>query len=222
VLERQLAPALVHACRDNFWPHLLDYLSTHGDQPNRGSNRHYIRMPFDPPSFSPAFFFDETVLAIVRGAMDDRVVADQWGCDVPVLGSVYQDFHVDYQRPLFPESPDLKLPTYILVVSFGLVPVGRENGATEIVPGSHRLGRGEALRPPRPITLQIGDVLIRHPWALHRGSPNTTAGPRPVVSIRYVRRWYTDGSREIASIPRSVWESLSVEQRAVMRFPLGS
>jgi len=28
----------------------------------------------------------------------------------------------DCQRPLFPEVPDLTLPTYMLVVSFALVP----------------------------------------------------------------------------------------------------
>jgi hypothetical protein len=27
---------------------------------------------------------------------------------------------VDYQRPLFPETPDIVLPAYALVVSFGL------------------------------------------------------------------------------------------------------
>ena len=58
------------------------------------------------------------MLSIVRGLMDDRIVADQWGCDVPLPGSEYQDVQVDYQRPLFPEPPDLALPpTPLLSVS---------------------------------------------------------------------------------------------------------
>jgi hypothetical protein len=64
-------------------------------------------MPFDPPCFAPDFFFDDGVLRIVQGAMDERVVADQWGCDVPLSGSQKQEAHVDYQRPLFAEVPDL-------------------------------------------------------------------------------------------------------------------
>ncbi|HUJ24146.1 MAG TPA: hypothetical protein VLX58_21570, partial [Bryobacteraceae bacterium] len=64
-------------------------------------------MPFEPPCFAPEFFFDPEVLAIVRGVMGGRVVADQWGCDVPVRGSEYQEVHVDYRRPLFEEVPDL-------------------------------------------------------------------------------------------------------------------
>ena len=57
--------------------------------------------------------------------MDDRVVADQWGCDVPRRGSDYQEVHVDYRCPLFEEAPDLQLATYILVVSFGLVRIAK-------------------------------------------------------------------------------------------------
>jgi ectoine hydroxylase-related dioxygenase (phytanoyl-CoA dioxygenase family) len=149
------------------------------------------------------------------------------GCDVPVRGSVHQSPHVDYQRPLFSELPDLALPAYMLVVSFALVPVSLHNGPIEIGPGTHRLPRNEALRamessdiPMRPVALEVGDVLIRHPWALHRGSPNLTDTRRALLTIRYVRRWYSDDSREVSSIPRAVWESLTDEQQRVMRYPI--
>jgi ectoine hydroxylase-related dioxygenase (phytanoyl-CoA dioxygenase family) len=72
-----------------------------------------------------------------------------------------------------------------------------------------------------PVTLNIGDVLIRHPWALHRGTPNVTQTPRPFVTIRYVRRWYADSSRDVSSIPLSLWQSFTPEQQAIMRFPIG-
>lgn len=128
-------------------------------------------MPFEPPCFSPAFFFDREVLSIVHATMDPKVVADQWGCDVPVLGSEHQQVHVDYQRPLFAESPDLVLPPYVLVVSFGLVRITRDNGPIEIASGTQRMPREAAHRAVnsgememRPVTLEIGDVLIRHPW----------------------------------------------------------
>ena len=69
------------------------------------------------------------------------------------------------------------------------------------------------------VTLDLGDVLIRHPWALHRGTPNLTDIPRALVSIRYVRRWYADASREVEQIPETTWDRLTTEQRAMMRFP---
>ena len=228
VLRAHLARPAIDACRDAFWPVLLAYLKTHAQQPNRGPHRHFLPMPFEPPCFAPDFFFDAEVLKIVRGVMDDRVVADQWGCDVPLRASDYQGFHVDYQRPLFGEDPNLSLPAYMLVVSFGLVRVTPDHGPLEIAPGTHRMPRQDALRAleaaqiaMQPVPLEIGDILIRHPWALHRGTPNTTGTPRPLVSVRYVRRWYADDSREVNSIPNAVWKSLTSEQRSVMRFPVG-
>ena len=115
-----------------------------------------------------------------------------------------------------------------MVVSFGLVPITTELGPIEIAPGTHRMPRADALGAVaaseiemRPVPLEIGDVLIRHPWALHRGTPNTSDTPRALVSIRYVRRWYADDSREVNAIPGPVWESLTGEQRRLMRFPAG-
>jgi hypothetical protein len=84
------------------------------------------------------------VLRIVRGLMDDRVVADQWGSDVPLRGPEYQEPHVDCRRPLFPELPDLPRPPHAVVVSFGLVRIAREHGPIEIAPGTHRMTRIDA------------------------------------------------------------------------------
>ena len=225
ILRGHFARPLIDACRSAFWPILLAYLKTHANEPNRGPQRHYLPMPFEPPCFAAEFFFDDEVLHIVRGVMDDRVVADQWGCDVALRGSEYQGVHVDFQRPLFREAADLPLPAYALVVSFGLDRIAPENGPIEIAPGTHRLPRKDALRAVeaaeigmRPVPLEIGDVLIRHPWALHRGSPNTTAAPRAMVSVRYVRPWYADGSREAGGLPQVVWDLLTPAQQQLMRF----
>ena len=115
----------------------------------------------------------------------------------------------------------------MLTISFGLVRITAENGALEIVPYTHRMARNESLQQttsgilaPHTIPLEIGDILLRHPWALHRGMPNNTQTPRPLVTIRYVRRWYADNSREVNPIPAALWRTMTVEQQALMRFPL--
>lgn len=227
VLRKLLPSRVVEACQAAFWPTLGTHLRANANNPNRGPHRHFLPMPFDGNCFAPEFFFNPDVLSIVRRAMDDRVVVDQWGCDVPLQGSEYQQFHADYQRPLFAEAPDLLLPPYMLIASFGLVRITDENGALEIAPRSHRVPRIEGLRQIASgaaatctIHLEIGDVLMRHPWALHRGTPNVTAAPRPLVTIRYVRRWYADDSREVNAIPAALWRSLSKEQQSLMRFPV--
>jgi hypothetical protein len=227
VLRAHFPRSLVDRCRDAFWPVLLAYLATHGDEPNRGPYRHFIPMPFEPPCFTPEFFMDPGVLSIVYGLMGGRIVADQWGCDVPLRGSVRQEAHVDYRHPLFEEAPDLPLPVYMLAVSFGLVRIAPEHGPIEIAPGTHQMPRSHALDAVNSgaikmesVHLEIGDVLIRHPWALHRGTPNRTDAPRALVTIRYVRRWYADDSREVNPIPRAVWDSLTPEQQRLLRFPV--
>ncbi len=227
VLRKHFAQSLIDDCREAFWPVLQEYLQRHRFEPNRGAHRHFLPMPFEPPCFAPEFFFDDGVLSLVRGEMDDRIVADQWGCDVPLRGSEFQGIHADYQRPLFAEAPEFVLPTYMLNVSFGLVDITLENGPIEIAPGKHRMERQEALRAiesgevrMEPVLLEIGDVLVRHPWALHRGTPNTTDTPRALVGIRYVRRWYADDSREVNKIPLAVWQTMTPEQQRVMRFPI--
>jgi|SRR5208282_3022601 len=225
ILRNHFAPPLIEVCRRAFWPRLLAHLNS-GRESNRGAHRHFIAMPFESPVFAPQFFFDDDVLRIVRGLMDDQVVADQWGCDVPLRGSEYQGAHADYQRPLFPEVPNLALPVYAVVVSFGLVRIAREHGPIEIARGTHRIPRTDALRAVeageigmQAVLLEIGDVLIRHPWALHRGTPNTTDVPRVLVTLRYVRRWYADASRDVEDLPSETWESLTAEQQGIMRFP---
>src|SRR5260370_29288457 len=114
----------------------------------------------------------------------------------------------------------------MLVVSFGLVPITPAQGPIEIAPGTHRMPREAAMRSVecgeselRAVPLEMGDVLIRHPWALHRGTPNSTDIPRALGTVRYVRRWYADDSREANAIPSAIWRSLAREQQEVMRFP---
>src|SRR5688572_13457612 len=145
VLKQHFARPFIDACREAFWPRLLRYLEIHHNEPNRGPRRHFVPMSFEPPCFMPEFFFDKEVLGIVRGLMDDRVVADQWGCDIALQGADYQGIHVDYRRPLFSEQPDLSLPVYMLVVSFGLGPITPEDGPIEIAPGTHVMPRNQAL-----------------------------------------------------------------------------
>jgi ectoine hydroxylase-related dioxygenase (phytanoyl-CoA dioxygenase family) len=229
VLKQAFSPTLIDAAREAFWPILIDYLSASMDNPNRGPHRHFLAVPFQSPIFSIEFFFNPFVLEIVQNTLDERAVADQWGCDAPILGSQYQNVHVDYARPLFPELPDFALPPYMLVVNFGLTRIDCECGPIEIAAGTHRMPREEAQRavssgkiPLQPVPLEIGDVLIRHPWALHRGTPNLTDTPRALLTIRYVRRWYEDRSRDVLPIPCSVWESLTADQRSILRFPIGN
>lgn len=227
VLESRLPACLISTCREAFWPLLTAHLKANADKPNRGPGRYFLPVPFHSGCFAPEFFFDCSVLSIIRAMMGDRIVVDQYGCDAPVRGSENQEPHADYARPLFAEMPDLPLPPYMMTISFGLIRITSAEGPIQIAPGTQRLPRAEGIRAIRsgeinllPVPLEIGDVLIRHPWALHRGTPNMTDTPRALLTIRYVRRWYADSSREVEGIPQKIWQTLTAEQQALMRFPI--
>jgi hypothetical protein len=42
------------------------------------------------------------------------------------------------------------------------------------------------------------------------------------LSIRYVRRWYADYSREVNPIARRVWHALTPAQQHILRFPVAT
>src|SRR5215469_6463060 len=90
LLKAHLLKAVVNDCREAFWPILLKYVQDHRDPANRGPHRHFLPMPFQRPCFAPEFFFDTTILDVIRGAMGSRVLADQWGCDIALQGSEFQ------------------------------------------------------------------------------------------------------------------------------------
>jgi ectoine hydroxylase-related dioxygenase (phytanoyl-CoA dioxygenase family) len=65
--------------------------------------------------------------------------------------------------------------------------------------------------------MRMGDVMIRDVRAVHRGTPNRTDQPRPMVVIGYSRRWYYRPEVRIR-VPRSVWNTLSPTGRSLLRY----
>jgi hypothetical protein len=65
--------------------------------------------------------------------------------------------------------------------------------------------------------MDMGDVMIRDVRALHRGTPNTTGEPRPMVVLGYSRRWLHRPEVHIR-VPQSVWNGLSPSGKKLLRF----
>jgi len=114
ILRDHFPKEAIEACRAAWHPIADAHLAEHADSPNRGPNRHYIPLPFRPPLYNPAFFNDDTILAIAAGILGEQVLVDGFASDTPSKGSVHQEVHADLPE-LFPEQPDLILPPHILV-----------------------------------------------------------------------------------------------------------
>jgi len=150
------------------------------------------------------------------------MVMCQLATDTPLVGSEMQEVHRD-SPGLFPDW-DRETPPYQLAVNFPLVDVIAENGPTEIARGTHllskadaqaRLARGEAVL--EPVLMQLGDVMIRDVRHLHRGTPNRTPEPRPMVVVGFSRKWLRRPEVSVR-VPQSTWEMLSSAQRGLLRF----
>lgn len=195
-----------------------------GDVPGalapRGKGRFYFTLPWQCPFSDERVFASPALLGVLNRVFAQEYVAVQVAVDTPVLGSEFQDMHRDH-RPLFTE--DLVTPLYALTVNFPLCAVNEENGPLHIARGTHRLSRAEGLFrvasgeiPIESVHMELGDVLIRTPLALHRGSPNRTAEPRPMVALGYVMHWLHTPKVDL-NVPRAAYDALSLELRKLLR-----
>ncbi|UEM07959.1 phytanoyl-CoA dioxygenase family protein (plasmid) [Skermanella rosea] len=222
VLKDHLPKDTLRAWADAFQPLLKNHMEREGHLQNRGSGRFYVTLPFDTPFADPAIFEDDDILGIVERLVGREPVMCQLATDTPIRGSDFQEIHRDTPS-LFPEL-SYETPMYQLAVNFPLCDVTPENGPIEIAKGTHMMPRDEALAkvdsgeiPLEQVCMKLGDVMIRDVRHLHRGTPNTTDTPRPMVVIGYSRRWLFRPEVSI-KVPRAVHERLSDRARHLLRF----
>ena len=222
ILRRHFPQSLMQACNQAFAPILRNYLESRANaDPNRGPNRHYIPLPLNPPFYDPRIFDDDSIAAIITQILGDGPAIAQYASDTPLEHSVHQQVHADLQ-PLFHEDPDLFYPPAVLAVNFPFVDITPARGPFEVARATHLLPREKTLRqieageiPLEPLLLNAGDVLIRDPRCLHRGSPNRTNTPRVVAVIGYQRQWMRRAEQLLhdSPMPQSVWENLSAREK---------
>ncbi|HEX2913867.1 MAG TPA: phytanoyl-CoA dioxygenase family protein [Chloroflexia bacterium] len=214
--------AKLDAWSEAFKPLLEQHIEKEGHLKNRGPSRYYVTLPFVMPFADPEIFENDDLLAIVENLVGKDGVMCQLATDTPLRGSDYQDVHRD-TPPLFPEWGK-ETPPFQLALNFPLVDVTPENGPIEIVPGSHMISKEDGLRrleagelKLQPYFLHKGDVMIRDVRHLHRGTPNNTDTPRPMVVIGYSRRWLFRPEVSI-KIPRVTYNQLSDRAKFWLRF----
>ena len=223
VLPGHFDRALLRDWSRAFEPLLAEGIARDIANPNRGAQRFYVTLPFRGVFADPAIYEDADILAIVERVAGPDPVMCQLATDTPLVGSDYQGWHADTPL-LFPETNDNDTPSFQIAVNFPLVDVGDENGPLETTYGTHRMNKVDALAaiergdiPGRRILMSLGDVMVRDVRAVHRGTPNRTATPRPMVVIGYSRRWLHRPEVEIR-VPRSTYDAMSERGKRLVRF----
>lgn len=222
VLRGLIPVAKIDAWNAAFQPLLQAAIMMEGDDPNRGAGRYYVTLPFHGPWADPEVIDNDDIMAVVSELVGADGVMCQLASDTPVKGSEYQDLHRDTQL-LFPET-GAETPPYQLAVNFPLVDVTLDNGPMEMAAGTHMLSKEEGMRriesgeaPLEKVLLNRGDVMIRDVRHIHRGTPNPSDTPRPMVVIGYSRRWLHRPEVEIR-VPPETLEALPERARKWLRF----
>jgi len=119
------------------------------------------------------------IIDLVRGLSEGVLRAPNIGCNLNLPGSAPQNEHVDGYAS-----------TPFLVVNVAVVDTNLENGAMEILRRTQndddKFWRILLKRPERVrLGMRQGDVVIRTSTLWHRGMPNRSAAPRPMLAFTW-------------------------------------
>ena len=220
ILRGVFARSLVEQWAEAFARLFADRQNRPGGLAPREQNRYYLTLPWTAPFANANVFANPAILGVLNRVFPQEYVMVQLGADVPLQGSTYQETHRDY-RPLFTDN--MITPLYALAVNFPLVDVTEANGPFQQARGTHLLPRDVGLQKleageiaMETFPLQMGDVMIRTPLALHRGTPNRTDTPRPMVVMGYVMHWLHTPKVDL-TLAQDYYNSLTPPQQQLLR-----
>ena len=122
-------------------------------------------------------------------------------------------------------SPELQLASVIAFVDFS-----RANGATRVIPGSHRwpdrnLSPAEQMAQPGPDSEQIavaemraGSAVVYLGGTIHGGGANTTSAPRRGAHLSYCLGWLRTEENNYLSTPPAVAATLPRQAQEVLGY----
>jgi ectoine hydroxylase-related dioxygenase (phytanoyl-CoA dioxygenase family) len=181
----------------------------------------YVRNLLNKNEIFAGLVEHETVLELVRSILGrDCVLSD---ISAISLGPHTEggSWHVDSPLGQVPEPlPDFSLTLQNAWMLDDFTP---ENGATRIVPRSHKLRK----RPTWANTSQEGELILTAPagsvaiWlsnTWHRAGPNTTARPRRAILSYYSRSWVKPFCDHVSSIPKEKAQRFSPTLRYLLGF----
>lgn len=127
------------------------------------------------------------VIALVRELFPSATRLPNIGCNFNLPGSVAQHYHSD---SAFKEA--------FVIVNVAVVDTDLVNGAIDLLPGTQkkfykfwRYAVERAYRRTTRVPMKRGDVLVRVSTLWHRGMPNDSVTPRPMIAFT----WEHGGSK---------------------------
>jgi hypothetical protein len=121
------------------------------------------------------------VIGLIKEIFPGAVRTPNVGMNFNLPGSVAQHYHAD--RPFTQE---------FIICNIAVVDTVLENGAIDLLPGTQKkfypfwkFATEGAYKLTRRIEMKQGDVLIRSSNLWHRGMPNLSKNPRPMMALTW-------------------------------------
>jgi len=172
--------------------------------------RYAAVLPFQGPFLTPGFYAEPRLRAALAGLLGEDHCIGSLEAVIAMPGSYEQHQHIDgpirfdrsvggARRPYAGDLADL--PPYAVTLCVPLCDVDEDNGPTALWPGSHRAalrprppGAAEIARRFRPEYMAgpLGRSFLFDFRIFHRGEPNYSREPRPILMLVFTRPWYRD------------------------------
>jgi ectoine hydroxylase-related dioxygenase (phytanoyl-CoA dioxygenase family) len=163
----------------------------------------------------PVFDIVETLLKEGSYRNADPVILRQNTARTPLKGKPIQQLHLDSRLPGCP------FPLMGIVIWF-LDDATPENGATRVIPGSHRRTTYPKDGVVYPEEVQVpankGSAIVIDGGVWHASGENHTESTRWVILSTYVRWFFKPAFDFNRNMPREFYETLSERQKRVMGY----
>ena len=166
-----------------------------------------------------AVVLEPTLLALAESLLDPGLLLSSL-CSLTLgPGQEAQPLHEDTQQIPLPRPH----PTLAVNAVWALSDFTEENGATHVVPGSHRLDHpppygGDA--PTVAATMRAGSVMLFDSALWHRGGANRTQARRYALSCYYCAGWLRQQENLQLGIPRDRAQLFSQRLQELLGYSL--
>jgi len=222
IVDRLVSPDAVDRVRDEMAPH-LEAASTCGDDFSGESTRRVGGLIARSPA-SHSLLMHPSVLGSVEGVLAHATSYRLHLTQIIAIGGgeSVQPIHRDqwaFDFFPFPSGYEVQCNTLWAMTDFT-----EENGATRVVPGSHRFEDKLELShdDTEPAEMEKGSVLLYTGALYHGGGENRTADVRMGLNLTYAVSWLRQEENQYLSTPRSQAAELPTELQRLMGYARGA
>lgn len=217
ILENAIEPERVAAIAEALERLEKDLAIDPGKNPFEGFKTHRIYNLLVHGKVFEEIPVHENVLPVVEGVLDRGCLISSLSSIAIGADEVPQPLHADDQLIPLPK-PHVPL---VCNTIWAITDFTEENGATRLVPGSHKADRSPDPREPHetiPAEMPAGSVVVYHGSLWHGGGANRTGARRVGIAMNYCAGWVRQQENQQLGIPREIARGFSPRLRELVGY----